>query len=80
MDHQIIGSCPFTLQYMAYLESQQMLKLVAKSLETAQVALEMDLVKLQFKQIDMQLPEVSFVKGKWKVAVDLGKKSPYNFK
>ena len=57
-----------------------MLKLVAKSLETAQVPLETDLVKLQFKQIKMQLPEVSFVKGKWKVAVDLGTKSLYNFK
>lgn len=52
-----------------------MLKLLAKSLETAQVPLEMDLVKLQFKQIEKQLPEVSFVKGQWKVAVDLGKKS-----
>lgn len=52
-----------------------MLKLLAKSLEIAQVPLEMDLVKLQFKQIEKQLPEVSFVKGQWKVAVDLGKKS-----
>lgn len=52
-----------------------MLKLVAKSPETAQVPLETDLVKLKFKQTEMQLPEMSFAKEKWKVAVDLGKKS-----